>query len=182
MSDSSNMTTSEILRCAGVIEKNLTVLEEARQFIEAVPEEDLVPTGQNFSMSLGVSSVEQMMGLFYSFSGSTEQFRAFVEQQMDSLTTYDLLTRRIPFDQSPTSVFFNESADLLIKQTNASLGLLCRAILLGTPGRIPTREPGRVNVEDWDWEDRRIATEALNVARAARTIYQSGQPASFASN
>jgi hypothetical protein len=169
------MTSNEILRCSVLIEKNLGVLEQARQLVESVPARERIPEGYDFVMELGVSSCEQALSLYFAFRGETNVFRDYVSRQMENLSTYDMLNRKINFDDAPDPAYWNEKSDRLIKETNASLGLLCQQLYLDTPGRMPSRRPNMVFLEDWEWDDRRIAAEALNIARAAQSIFQREQ-------
>lgn len=169
------MTSQEILRCSVIIEDNLGVLESARELVESVPARERIPEGHDFVMELGVSSCEQALSLYYAFRGEINVFRDYVFRQMENLSTYDLLNRKISFDDAPDPAYWNEQSDKLIKETNAALGLLCRELYLDTPGRMPSRRPNMVFLEDWEWNDRRIATEALNIAKAARGIFQREQ-------
>ncbi len=167
------LDSNEILRCALIVEKNLETLEKARCLVESMPDRKRIPDGHDFVMSLGVESCEQCLGLYFAFNGDREFFRDYIERQMQHLSTYDLLNRKISFDDAPDTAYWNEQTDTLIKETNAALGLLCQNMYLDTPGRMPSRRPNMVFLEDWEWNDRRISTEALNIARAAKKIFHS---------
>jgi hypothetical protein len=166
------MTTSEIQRAAWLAERNLGVIAEGLALLASVPESERTPPGETFPLELGVRTLEELMNVYFAFGGDARKFRKYVREKARRATTYEILTRQVSYAEAPRTVQFCEETDLLLKETAAALGLLCRHLLLAPPGPCEGRMPGQVTLAEWEVRDTKSLAQARSVARAALIIYR----------